>query len=421
MTDFEQLLTENKSALIRYLRIRTDNIYDADDIYQETVIDAYKNFNTLKNINAFKTWLIAIARNKCNDYFRKTYPERFISLEDFLNADFVDSGTAFFERIYIDDIMNSLSDKDRDILDMTYYKGLSQKEISQKTGVALGTVKSRQASARKKFRILYEDNVSSERSIIMKKLPEKLPLYKIVKLEAAPFDVDFKELQGLSIIPEVGEKCTWGIYNSVSGECEEYSEVNVTGFAAVHGIDGVEIISKRYDKLSNNTEERQYIAQMTDTHIRYLSETHTENGIKKCFTFLDTEVFMNNWGFGEDNLGYRRKLNSDGIIKREENIINYSQDREVNDIVGRYTVIINKREYDTVCLMTLGHFGGIVAIEQYIDSSGRTVLWRRFNRNNWAFNRYGKLWSEQLPDNERLVINGETYVHWYDCITDYII
>jgi len=58
--------------------------------------------------------------------------------------------------------------------------------------------------------------------------------------------------------------------------------------------------------------------------------------------------------------------------------------------------------------------------EQYLDVNGRTVLWRRFNRDNWAFCRYGRLWSEMLPENDRLTVNGETYVHWYDCVSDYI-
>ena len=29
--------------------------------------------------------------------------------------------------------------------------------------------------------------------------------------------------------------------------------------------------------------------------------------------------------------------------------------------------------------------------------------------------------AEMLPDNERLTVNGEIYVHWYDCISDYIL
>ena len=36
--------------------------------------------------------------------------------------------------------------------------------------------------------------------------------------------------------------------------------------------------------------------------------------------------------------------------------------------------------------------------------------------------RYGgKPWSEQLPENDRLIVDGVTYVQWYDCITDYVL
>ena len=92
------------------------------------------------------------------------------------------------------------------------------------------------------------------------------------------------------------------------------------------------------------------------------------------------------------------------------------------DIVGRYTVTINGKTYDTVRVLSLdSYYGQYVCCEQYIDSQGRTVLWRRYNRDDWSFDRYGKLWSEQLPQNERLTINNQTYVHWHDCITDYIL
>ena len=59
--------------------------------------------------------------------------------------------------------------------------------------------------------------------------------------------------------------------------------------------------------------------------------------------------------------------------------------------------------------------------EQFIDQQGRTILWRRFNADDWQFSSYGKPWTELLPDSETLTINGKTYVHWYDCITSYIL
>ena len=91
------------------------------------------------------------------------------------------------------------------------------------------------------------------------------------------------------------------------------------------------------------------------------------------------------------------------------------------DIVGRYNVTINHKTFDTVCVMNMGSDAPGVVSEQYLDKNGRTILWRCFNHNEWAFQRYKKSWNEQLPDNERLTINDEIYVHWYDCITDYIL
>ena len=65
--------------------------------------------------------------------------------------------------------------------------------------------------------------------------------------------------------------------------------------------------------------------------------------------------------------------------------------------------------------------GCAVITEQFLDQNGRTILWRRYNRDDWALDRYGKLWSAQLPANDQLTVNGITYVHWYDCVTDYIL
>ena len=91
------------------------------------------------------------------------------------------------------------------------------------------------------------------------------------------------------------------------------------------------------------------------------------------------------------------------------------------DIVGRYTVTIGGKSYDTVCVMDIETYDCGVVSEQFLDKNGKTILWRRFNRDDWAIDRYKKPWSEQLPENDRLTVNGTTYVHWYDCITDYIL
>jgi hypothetical protein len=147
-----------------------------------------------------------------------------------------------------------------------------------------------------------------------------------------------------------------------------------------------------------------------------------EGDIKRLYTFLDGEEFLPNWGYGEDNCGNETHLTTKRLIKREGNVITTSSGKEVLDIVGRYTVTIAGKSYDTVCVMDIGSYENGVVSEQYLDQNGRTILWRRFNPDDWHIERYGDtLWSERLPNSERLTVNGKTFVHWYDCITDYIL
>jgi len=96
----------------------------------------------------------------------------------------------------------------------------------------------------------------------------------------------------------------------------------------------------------------------------------------------------------------------------------FQTNRRINDVVGRYDVEINGKKYDTVCLVGI-EMNGILT-EQYIDQTGRTVLWRRFNKDDWQIEQYKELWSVRLPDSEKLVVNDDVYVHWYDCVSDYL-
>lgn len=262
----------------------------------------------------------------------------------------------------------------------------------------------------------------------MKILPEMMPEYKIKLSEQPPFSVKWEECMGWMIIPKIGEKLVWGSYDFPEKKCTDYTEIEVVGKAEIHGIMGVEIVAVQHDSYdihqtgSKNNEERRFIAQLTDTHCRFLAECHMENGIRKCYTFLDDDIFLKNWGFGENNCGNETNLSMKGQIVRNGNVIQTANlQREVLDIVGRYMVKIGGKSYDTVCVMDVESYNEGVAVEQYLDKNGRTVLWRRFNRDDWKLQRYKQRWSEKLPNNERLIINGETYVHWYDCISDYIL
>ena len=429
MDEFEKLLADVSSGVERFVRYRLPNQTDADDVLQEVYLSAYRKFPQLKNRDAFKPWIISIARNKCNDYFREKATQMEISIEE-LSQQELSAGRLGISVVHtVRETLDRLGDKDKQILYLYFWKELPQTEIAKLLDIPVGTVKSRLHTAKQHFKNKYPYQTQKPKGdTTMQKLPEYIPDYTIECLDAEPFGVRWEELQGWLIVPRVGQKLTWGMYDFPERKRTEYTEMEVIGKAEVHGIEGVEVVAMQFDPADYyrtgalDRVERRFVAQLTDTHSRYLAETHMEDGVRKCYTFLDGEAFLNNWGFGEDNCGNEVDLHPKGLLHREGNCVTGTIPREVVDVVGRYRVTIGGKSYDTVCVMDIECFNDAVASEQYVDQSGRTVLWRRFNRDDWAIDRFGgKPWSEKLPDNERLTINGETYVHWYDCISDYIL
>ncbi len=428
MTEFEILLNEYKNAVDRFVQFKLSSKADADDILQETFLTAFQKFDTLADKSHFKAWIISIARNKCNDYYRRKAKSVDVSIDELTELPLTASRYGYVEQHDVYDTLESLSGNDKQIIDLFYIQGYNQSEISQRLNIPVGTVKSRLYTARNNFKRLYLPETTIRKvDENMKKLPDFMPEYTITKLDKEPFSVKWEELMGWFIVPKLGEKLNWAIYDFPKRNRTEYAEMQVVGKAEVHGIEGVEITVKQYTPMDcNKTDnekkaERTFIAQHTDTHCRFLGESHISGGVKKCYTFLDGDEFIPNWGFGENNCGNEVNLSAKGDIIRNGSEITAADKPFLLDIVGRYEVKIGGKVYDTICVMDIETYDGGIVSEQYLDKNGRTILWRRFNRNDWAKDRYKKNWTEILPDNERITVNGEVYVHWYDCITDYIL
>ena len=184
------------------------------------------------------------------------------------------------------------------------------------------------------------------------------------------------------------------MYDLPSRKKGELCEMSVVGKAEVHGIEGVEIVAVETDPMGCNSAggqskvERRFVAQLTDTHCRLLAESHFEGGIKRYYTFLDGDAFLGNWGFGEDNCGNETNISPKGDIFFDGKQYVAKEKDCLLDIVGRYEVTINGKTYDTVCIIDCYTYIDGVASLQYIDKNGKTVLWRRFNRNDWKYEGY---------------------------------
>lgn len=420
MDTFEELLEKERVSVGRFVKFRIPVQEDAEDVLQEVFLTAYQKFSQLKNRSAFKAWLLSIARNKCNDYFRRKAGQYEIPLDMLSEKETADGRYGITEEVNIKETISLLGDKDRQILYLFFWKEMPQADIARKLGIPLGTVKSRLHTAKQNFKEKYSYRTGKKGEKIMKKLPEQMPEYRIEASTEPVFSVKWEELMGWFLVPRLGEKISWGMYDMPSGKCIHVYDMEAVGRAKVHGIEGVELIAREAPYSSKKeTIQRTFIAQLTDTHCRYLATIRTDDGIRNYITFLDGDEFMLNWGFGEDNCGNETNLAPKGEILRVGSVITAANQDFLLDIVGRYTVSIQGKKFDTVCVMDLS--AGSVITEQYLDHDGKTILWRRFNRDDWALDRYKRKWSEQLPENERLTVNGDTFVHWYDCITDYIL
>ena len=303
MDEFEKLLEAERVSVERFVRFRLNSKADADDVLQEVFLAACQKFPQLKNKDSFKAWIISIARNKCNDYFRKKATQYEIPIDEITESELSDGRHGVSIVATVRETLNLLGDKDKQILYLYFWKELPQAEIAKQLNIPVGTVKSRLHTAKQNFKNQYPYNTEvSKGENTMKKLPEFIPEYKIEASAKAPFSVKWEELMGWFLIPKLGEKLSWGMYDIPSRKCSHVYDMQVTGKAKVHGIEGVELTAREASYSDNNEViNRTFVAQLTDTHCRYLATLRNDGDVRNYITFLDGDEFMLNWGFGEDN------------------------------------------------------------------------------------------------------------------------
>ena len=421
MDEFERLLAGNRLGVERWVKFHVPGP-DAEDILQEAYLAAFQAFPRLQDKAAFRPWLLSIARNKWRDWYRKQArrPDTPVGeLPDVAGEEEPDTA--------VEETLDRLSDRDARMLRLFYLEQLPQKEIARQLSIPTGTVKSRLNAARERFRAAYP-HMKGE--IDMKNLPLLLPAYAVRWMGKASFTAGGEEMVGCGMVPRLGEKLTWGMYDLPSRKLDVGYDMAVTGRARVHGLEGVSFTAKvmepqpelgeddlMAEPVANSGAPQEvwtFVGQLQDGYTRFLSAEREEDGVRTLTTFLDGEEFMANWGFGEDNRGNSIHPTAKGLIRRDGAA--YTAPAEgVLDVVGRCDLTLDGRTTDCIAVMDLSAYVEGVASLQFIDRNGRTLLWQRYNRDDWELARYGKRWSELLPDNERIAINGVTYVHWYDC------
>ena len=144
---FIELINENRLNIYRVAKGILKNEYDIEDAIQNTVIKAFEKISNLKNDDLFRTWIIRILINECNDILRKN--KRVVPLEDNIEKEKYDDK---YENMDLTNAVSSLNGDLRNITVLYYFEDMSTVEIAKLLGIPEGTVRSRLSRAREKLR-----------------------------------------------------------------------------------------------------------------------------------------------------------------------------------------------------------------------------------------------------------------------------
>jgi len=427
---FAQLVRPHRQVLARYIRYQIANAEDAEDVLQDTLLAAWLGLSRLRDAASVRAWLMRVARNRCRDYFRAQGRRDAPAGEQELEAFASRVGLSQHRRAQtVANIVDALEDAPpaaREAARRFYLEGLSVAEIAAETSSPPGTVKRRLFQARSSLRASLGINAPQRSSSMNTQtadpspvavpataFPPALPPIVISEMDEPPFAVDCPELRWWPIIPRVGEAASWADYDLPGWKLSEAVEARALRPATVHDVEGVEIEIRAWKPDGGWQPRGTAQGRLTEEGAQFLAIHLIHGAESQVETFLDPD-FEANWGRNS-----HRVLADRGQVQREPDGSLRLLDRSAlakGTGAGIFAVEIGGKRL--VCLRVLEHDIANeidTLVEGYLTREGRTVLVRRYKRPIFVEKAMFKV---ILDETDQLVVDGVTFLHWYDTITN---
>ena len=158
---FESLMSHYMKVVYSYIFSKVSNIEDVNDILQESMLAIWLALKGFKEDSSFKTWIIGITRRKIADFYRKYYNQNhfetseYQSIENYISK--ADEIANTINKADIQDALETLDERDKELLFLIFQAGLTYEEIEKITGIPKGTIKSRIYSIKAKLRPLLSE------------------------------------------------------------------------------------------------------------------------------------------------------------------------------------------------------------------------------------------------------------------------
>lgn len=141
---FSQLIKIYRKQLFTYLWKLSGDKFEAEDLFQETLIKAWKGILKYKHEDKFSSWLFSIAHNVAMDSHRKIKVRSNVFATEELRT--ADHNTPLSELVanelkdILEQAINSLPEKQKRVFLLREHSDMTFKEISELTNEPLNTV-----------------------------------------------------------------------------------------------------------------------------------------------------------------------------------------------------------------------------------------------------------------------------------------
>ena len=157
---YSYFVSSYAGRIISFIMRLVGDKQDAEELAQDTLLDAYRNLSHYDTDRSFLTWTLKIAFNKSMNFLRKRKIQP-LSIDDLINENISEQQVDSFLDADDDDRAKALIDaiaklppEEQTLIANFYYDGMKTSEIAYIMGIETGTVATRLHRIRKKLYIL---------------------------------------------------------------------------------------------------------------------------------------------------------------------------------------------------------------------------------------------------------------------------
>jgi RNA polymerase sigma-70 factor (ECF subfamily) len=157
--DVHRLFLEHRQHLVRFVLRYARNSADAEDIVQNTFIEAMRCAERFSGLSKPSTWLFGIALNVARNQVRRNGADRYDTVEDGFIEQIVDPHANPADlaetrqmMIKVETVLHDFPQKIRDTFDAVVRRDASYEEAAEYLNIPIGTVRSRVSRVRRAMR-----------------------------------------------------------------------------------------------------------------------------------------------------------------------------------------------------------------------------------------------------------------------------